>query len=313
MRIGVGSEEFHVIEQARALDRELVGLSERVFGVVPEFEIGPDYYLTEVRRSKQTEFGGVEAVGTRSHLIARWILAEAPNHDISDRQGLTEERGDMSKPRFALTKKVSGLLRSPLINTIPVSDGAMCAATEPMFEARLQWHQQNRRPKKERWPAVILTDVNGRPFAYQMSEGTEMAYVFADGELPLTNGGSRFLPRDAIIQLEESNHFSERGEEPIREWLLPARQPEALGQGVVLGVGPQAYDANLLRFGNNLLPYELREACVTSSLRSRLNEGLQPFATAALHMNADTVRQRVLRMIADRGNDILRLTASELG
>lgn len=305
-------EQNILIEQARALDRELARLSERVFGVVPEFEIGPDYYLAEMRKSPQTEFGGVEAVGTRSHLIARWILTEASNQDISDRQGPTEERGDMSEPRFALTKKVVGLLRSQLIKSIPVADGAMCAATEPMFEARLQWHQQNRRPKRERLPAVILTDVNGRPFAYQMSEGTETAYVFADGELPLTNGGSRFLPRDAIIQLEESNHFSERGEDPIREWLLPARQPEALGQGVVLGVGPQAYDVNFLRFGNSLLPYVLREACVTSSLRSRPNEGLQPFASAALHMNADTVRRRVEQILYGE-HGIVQLSATELG
>lgn len=308
MRIGVGSEEFHVIEQARALDRELVGLSERVFGVVPEFEIGPDYYLAGMRKRPQTEFSGVEQIGDRSHLIARWILFEAVS---LERPGQSVGYGDLPKPRFALTRKIVDLLSSPLMRGMSFSDSARCAATEPMFEARLQWHQQDRTPKLDRQPAVILTDANERPIAYQMSEGTEKVYVFADGELPLSDGRTRFLPKDTIVELEESNHFSERGNDSIREWQLPARRPEARGRGVVLGVGPQAYDVNFLRFGNVLLPYALREACVTSSVRAGLNQDLQPFASAALNLNADSVYRRVRHMLENKGGDILRLSAIE--
>lgn len=316
--MSVSLEQEPLPDTARALDLQLVGIGQTWFGETFGFNTNPKYYQNMLSCPDPTEYSGIEAIGTRSHLIARNILVTAAKIGSAVQgetgRGVTPDIDCMGEDVFGLTRRVVELLRDPRMHGLDVGlEEGMCAATELMLERQLQWHTSlDKKPRQTRHPAVVLTDDNDRPIAYQMSEGTGVAYVFSDGYLPLTGERKVFLPRGAIVMLTDGDHFNTDRQQLPEEFILPGKQSKGLGRGLVRGVGPQAYGAELMRLGNEYLPEGMRRACITSSVGHKINSRLRTVADAGVDFRAEVVQEQINEILTKYGSDIMRLSAIEV-
>jgi hypothetical protein len=82
-------------------------------------------------------------------------------------------------------------------------DAIACLEAEPRLARSLAKRYTG---QSERYPACILYDAAGEPFAYQKGNGMPLAFTWRDGYIG-TSGGPRWVPRDSIIRtLYEPGH-----------------------------------------------------------------------------------------------------------
>lgn len=264
------------------LDLELIELGRDVWG---------NFFPQRVPKLENLE---IVNIYYRTAEIGRQVLRPIStwNSDMASQVGrlsvLTDER--LGARQFDYTRRIGELLRDRRLSDIGLGTGFYCAEAELLFCQDLQLGiLEDRVPGLP--PMVILTDVNGDPFAVQKRSGEKSTYVFRSGELPIM-GGSQYLPEGAVVKLD--NRSNDGG--AIK---MPHDQA-APSTGVIIGMGPQAGSVAFLRLSSECLPDGVRSLSQHDAIEWKPSLGGQ----------LEDARKFGSQWVADRVQALMRASGS---